>query len=124
MTNDSTGIVLPFEPAAIAGHEMPDGLTGPEQRLFLALRSLYHQKRTGIIDRETAVLEKKKLLKTFELDKFRDKCGAHTVSLWKNIEEAGSLYGRDRTLEHADRFYRTVYGLKPPFMYCETEQGL
>lgn len=122
MTNDSTGIVLPFESAAIAGCEMPGGLTSAEQRLFLSLRMLYHQKRTGIISRETAVLEKKKLLKTFELDKFRDKCGAHTVSLWKNIEEAGSLYGRERTLEHADRFYRTVYGLKPPDISCKSAQ--
>lgn len=109
---EGSGVVFEFEPAAIAGHEMPTGLTGPEQRLFLSLRMLYHQRRAGIIDRDTAVREKKKLVRAFDYEKFQDKCGKHSVALWKAAEGGANAYGRDRTLENADRVMEAIYGVK------------
>ena len=56
---DETGIVLPWEKDAMAGLEMPDGLSYPDQILYLELRMLYHQYYQKIIGRETATKEKK-----------------------------------------------------------------
>lgn len=55
MADNATGIVLPWEQQAIRGDEMPDGLGYADQILYMLLRSLYAQKRLGIIDRETAI---------------------------------------------------------------------
>ena len=59
---DETGIVLPWEKDAMAGLEMPKGLSYPGQILYLELRMLYHQYYQKVIDRETATKEKKNLL--------------------------------------------------------------
>jgi hypothetical protein len=59
---DETGIVLPWENDAMAGLEMPNGLSYPDQILYLGLRMLYAQYFKKAIDRETATKEKKKLL--------------------------------------------------------------
>ena len=40
---DETGIVLQWEKDAMAGLEMPDGLSYPDQILYLELRMLYNQ---------------------------------------------------------------------------------
>ena len=56
---DETGIVLPWEKDAMAGLEMPGGLSYPDQILYLELRMLYHQYYQKVIDRETATKEKK-----------------------------------------------------------------
>lgn len=48
---EETGIVLPWEKDAMAGLEMPDGLSYPDQILYLELRILYHQYFQKVIDR-------------------------------------------------------------------------
>ena len=64
-----TGIVLPWEKDAMAGLEMPDGLSYPDQILYLGLRMLYRQYYQKVIDRETAKKEKKKLIEKSEVAK-------------------------------------------------------
>ena len=76
---DETGIVLPYEKDAMAGMEMPDGLSYPDQVLYLELRLLYRQYYQKIIDRETAVKEKKKMIEQYKDLKFREKMGDHWV---------------------------------------------
>ena len=60
---DETGIVLPWEKDAMAGLEMPDGLSYPDQVLYLELRLWYIQYNPKLIDRETGVREKNKMIK-------------------------------------------------------------
>ena len=56
-------VIFPYERQAMSGDELPNGLEYPDQVLYLCFRSLYAQLRMGIIDRETAVREKRKLLR-------------------------------------------------------------
>lgn len=105
-----------YESEAMRGFEMPDGLSQSEQLHFLSLRSLYAQLRVGIIDRDTATKEKGKL--TYELDKrlssesTHDKLREWTVKLFKECEGAANAYAKERTLENADRLYKTIYNLR------------
>ena len=56
---EETGIVLPWEKDAMAGLEMPNGLSYPDQILYLSLLMLYRQYYQKIIERDTATKEKK-----------------------------------------------------------------
>lgn len=84
----SSGVVLPYEQAAIRGDEMPDGLDYPDQVMFLNLRMLYAQKRMNIIDRETAVREKKKLLDEYRVYQFNWNMGTEWTAVIKVTELA------------------------------------
>ena len=116
MSDNSTGITFPFEKIAISGGEMPDGLTGPEQRLFLGLRALYHQKRVGIITREVAVAEKKKLVHTYSRDVADSEVcnrliACHTKinnSVWQLYAE----FKRAPSMELANKIVRVFDGLE------------
>ena len=110
MSDNSTGIVLEWEKLAIRGEEMPDGLSYPDQILFLQLRMLYAQKRAGIIDRDTAVTEKKKLLDEYRLYQFREQMGEEWVEQVRLTELARAEYRKDRTLENADRLVDLIEG--------------
>lgn len=94
----STGIVLPYESAAMRGDEMPDGLSMPDQMLFLALRSLYWQVRKGIIDRDRAVLEKRKLLDDYRVQKFKYSVWLAAAKREQSIELQISAVLHDKSL--------------------------
>ena len=51
-----------LERLAASEEEMPDGLTMPEQLLFLTLRELYKNFRSGAVNRERAKREKSRVL--------------------------------------------------------------
>lgn len=106
----SSGVVLPWEQAAIRGDEMPDGLGYPDQILFLCLRMLYAQKRAGIIDRNTAVTEKKKLLDEYRLYQFREQMGDRWTEQIRLTELARAEYRKNRTLESADKLVALIEG--------------
>lgn len=109
---NSTGIILPWEQAAIRGDEMPTGLEYPDQILYLSLRKLYAQKRMGIIDRDTAVAEKKKLLDEYRVYRAREEMGEQWVQIIKNTELARAEYRKNRTLENADNLVAIIEGRK------------
>lgn len=98
----STGVVLPFEHAAIKGDPMPDGLDIPDQVMFIALRGLYHQAKAGTISRETAVQEKKNLLNGYKQMKWYKEQSDLYVKTIKDTEAARSAYRKNRTIENAD----------------------
>ena len=62
----ATGVTFPYEQQAMNGAEMPEKLEYPDQILYLSLRMLYAQLKQGIVDRPTAVREKKKLMQEYE----------------------------------------------------------
>ena len=110
MMANETGIVLPWEKDAMAGLEMPDGLSYPDQILYLELRMLYHQYYKKIIGRDTAAKEKKKLLDEYRCYKYREEMGNHWVEIIRLTDLARCDYKKNRTLENADRLIEIIEG--------------
>lgn len=109
---DETGIVLPWEKDAMAGLEMPDGLSYPDQILYLSLRMLYAQYFKKLIDRETATKEKKKLIDEYKCYQYREEMGNHWVEVIRLTDLARCDYKKNRTLENADRLVEIIEGKK------------
>lgn len=99
-----------LERQAMDGNEMPDGLEYPDQVLYLCFRMLYAQLRQGIVDRDTAIREKKKLLKEYEAYLFVDQMGKQWVQVIKDTESARSEYRKNRTIENADKLLIAIDG--------------
>ena len=102
---------LPFERAAMRGEEMPDGLLLSEQKVFIALRSLYAAYRRGEIERERASREKQMLIRQMEHEIKVDELNEKISHLWKRIEIPALEYAKNPTRKIADAFYAAVYGL-------------
>ena len=109
---DETGTVLPWEKDAMAGLEMPEGLSYPDQILYLELRMLYHQYYQKVIDRETATREKKKLLDEYRCYQYREEMGNHWVEIIRLTDLSRCDYKKNRTLENADRLIEIIEGKK------------
>lgn len=101
---------FPYERQAKDGEEMPNGLEYPDQVLYLCFRMLYAQLRMGIIDRDIAVREKRKLLQEYDQYKFVDEMGKQWVQIIKDTETARSEYRKSRTIENADKLLFAVDG--------------
>ena len=110
---DEKGVVLPYEKDAMAGLEMPDGLSYPDQVLYLELRLLYRQYYQKVIDRETAVREKKKMIKQYQDLKFREEMGDHWVEIIRLTECARAEYRKNPCHENAMKLIRVIEGRKP-----------
>lgn len=89
---------------------MPDGLPYPDQILYLSLRMLYDQYKKGIVGRDMAAREKRKLLAEHECLKYRERMGEHWVELIKRTDIARCEYRKNRTLENADKLIRAIDG--------------
>ena len=92
--------------------EMPDGIEYPDQICFLLFRSLYAQIRMGIVSKDMAIREKRKILKEYEHYKFVESLGKQWISIIKETELARSAYRKDRTLENANRLLEAIDGGK------------
>ena len=110
--DEETGIVLPYEKDAMAGAEIPDGLSYPDQVLYLELRLLYRQYYQKFIDRDTAVREKKKMIEQYKDLKFREKMGDHWVEIIRLTELAASEYRKNPCHENAMKLIRILEGRK------------
>lgn len=106
----TTGVTFSYERQAMNGDELPMGLEYPDQVLYILLRALYDQLRKGIIDRDTAIREKKKLMKEYEAYKFVDQIGKEWVEAIKATEIARADYRKNRTLENADKLLIAIEG--------------
>lgn len=109
---DETGIVLPWEKDAMAGLEMPDGLSYPDQILYLSLRMLYAQYFKKVVDRETATKEKKKLLQEYKCYQYQDEMGKEWVEVIRLTELARADYRKDPCHENAMKLIEIIEGKK------------
>ena len=107
---EETGIVLPWEKDAMAGLEMPNGLSYPDQILYLSLRMLYRQYCQKIIDRETATKEKKKLLDEYKIYQFREELEKQWVEVIRLTELARAEYRKNPCLENAMKLIEIIEG--------------
>lgn len=110
--SEETGIVLPWEKDAMAGLEMPDGLSYPDQILYLSLRMLYRQYFQKIIDRETATKEKKKLLDEYKIYQFREELEKQWVEIIRLTELARAEYRKKPCHENAMKLIDIIEGKK------------
>lgn len=92
------------------GDPMPDGLTSPEQTLYLQLRMLYHQYRNGIVSRERAKEEKRLLCKEFDKNQHKEKMYRYCVEQTKRTERYKNAYMKNKTIESADKLVRVLDG--------------
>ena len=109
---DETGIVLPWEKDAMAGLEMPDGLSYPDQILYLSLRMLYRQYYQKTIDRETATKEKKKLMHEYKCYKYQAEMGKEWVEIIRLTELARAEYRKKPCHENAMKLIDIIEGKK------------
>ena len=109
---DETGIVLPWEKDAMAGLEMPNGLSYPDQILYLSLRMLYRQYYQKIIERDTATKEKQKLLDEYKVYQFRDELEKQWVEIIRLTELARAEYRKNPCHENAMKLIDIIEGKK------------
>ena len=109
---EETGIVLSWEKDAMAGLEMPDCLSYPDQILYLSLRMLYRQYYQKIIDRETATKEKKKLLDEYKVYQFREELEKQWVEIIRLTELARAEYRKNPCHENAMKLIDIIEGKK------------
>ena len=109
---EETGIVLPWEKDAMAGLEMPNGLSYPDQILYLELRILYNQYFQKVINRETATKEKKKLLDEYRIYKFQYELGNQCVETIRLTELARADYRKNPCHENAMKLIEIIEGRK------------
>ena len=110
--SEETGIVLPWEKDAMAGLEMPDGLSYPDQILYLSLRMLYRQYHQKIIDREAATKEKKRLLDEYKIYQFREELEKQWVEIIRLTELARAEYRKKPCHENAMKLIDIIEGKK------------
>lgn len=109
---EETGIVLPWEKDAMAGLEMPNGLSYPDQILYLSLRMLYRQYYQKIIERDTATKEKKKLLDEYKVYQFREELEKQWVEIIRLTELARAEYRKKPCHENAMKLIDIIEGKK------------
>lgn len=110
--SETTGVTFPWEQQAINGEPLPDGLGYAEKVLYLGLRSLYFQVRNKFIPRETAIIEKKKLLEDFRLNKFNEETFEEDSKIWAKISGPVVEYTNEPSIEKADKILELLYGVK------------
>ena len=101
-----------YERQAMAGEEMPDGLQFAGQNYYLGLRMLYHQYKQGAIDRETAIREKRRLLRTYEYCLMWEEIADGFVQQRKNSELARAEYRKNPCHENAVKIIEVIEGVK------------
>lgn len=96
---------------AVKLQPMPEGLNAAEQLYFATMRTLAADYRAKRMSAEQAKIEGLQARREFERNAFNIKLWKHTAQLWKNIEMAATRFTKEHTLDAADEFFRTVYGL-------------
>lgn len=110
--NNATGIVLPYENAAMRGEEMPTCLEYPDQVLFQALAYLYARYNEKHISREAAQKEKKKLLEEYRQYQFRNELEKQWVEQIRLTELARAEYRKNPTPENGMKLVYLLEGRK------------
>lgn len=104
-----------WEPLAMKGEPMPEGLDLPNQMAYTAMRSLYWAFHDGKISRERAAAEKKLIRLEFERCEgdwaFWAKLAVRQARYFKGTELAGTACRKDPTPENALRLCDVLVGL-------------
>ena len=104
-----------FEKQAQQNEPMPDNLTEQETLIYSFLRNLYWSLDHKIISTEQAQREKNIMEKLIDKGKkereFERKCWENSARRTMASERAVTMYGKNRTLENADRLCEAIDGV-------------
>lgn len=100
-----------IEQAASQEQEMPDGLNGAEQMLFLNMRALHRIEKLGVMKQQNIDRERNKILERFGLDAFNCRMWEKSVKRYKIIEAAQRAVATDKTLMRNDKVADLIYAL-------------
>ena len=110
--------VSALEYAAMNNEPMPDNLDLPDQMLYQGLAWLYARYHARQISREQGQVEKQKLVvardRLARESESVMKMSQYYAEIYKNLAQASIAYAKERTLEHADAIYETLYRMTPP----------
>lgn len=73
---------------------------------------MYFQVRNKFIPREMAIIEKKKLLEDFHLNKFNEEMFEEDSKIWAKISGPVVEYTNEPSIEKADKILELLYGVK------------
>lgn len=110
--------------AATPGAEMPDGLSIGEQLLFLTLRELYNNFRSGAVNRERGKREKQRIMVAYQNIEFQEKLMDYHMQLRRRLErEIGSLHKCDcETCRKVGRVFDGIDRNDPPEDVAELQK--
>jgi hypothetical protein len=100
-----------LEDLAYQGQEMPKGLDGADQLLFLSFRRLYAYAKLTKMPQDQGKREKRELLREYQRWKAEIQRVEKTQRMWQDIERAANRFGVEQTVENARAFHRAVYGV-------------
>ena len=109
---------LSYEKEAYRGDPLPEWIKDPiDVYGFFSLRAIYAQLQKREITREQAEQDKGRLCYVLDREKRTADSNRRVIEqstkMFKNIEGAANAYGRERTLEHADKLYAAIYRITP-----------
>lgn len=107
-------MVYPYENQAANGSPMPDGLSAADTAAYQALAHLYARYRLGHIERSSAAVEKRKILRAWEAGKNSEKLTEYHVALTVATEGAKSAFLKNPTVENAEKLIRVLDGMERP----------
>lgn len=95
--------------------ETLDAMSISQRSLLFNLLHTYSLFRKGFIGKEEGERLKANALSRFDLDSRTEEAYRnyihHMATLWKEIEETGSAYRKNPSIENADAFLAAVYGV-------------
>ena len=101
---------------AAVGQLPAQEMTCPERALFYSLKDIYSRFKQGLLNKSQGESLKNHAMRQYELDQSAllssMKVLRQNAELWKAIEMAGNEYRLNRTLDLADTFIETVYGVR------------
>lgn len=100
-----------YERQAMNGDEMPEGLRFAGQHYYLGLRMLYHQYKQGVIDREKASREKRRLLRQYEYDLMWEEIADGFIQQRNDSETARADYRKNPCHENAIKIIESIEGV-------------
>ena len=87
----------------------PDSAMPYEWLLWYRLRDIYSKVRNGSITKQDGAKQKEQAVNQYKTDKTLHDA---SVKLWARIEQAGTRYAKDKSIDNADAFYAAVYGVR------------
>lgn len=86
----------------------PDSAMPYEWLLWYRLRDIYDKVKRHEMTKADGAAQKQTAVNSYQAEmEQHERC----VKLWQRIEQAGTAYAKDKTIENADRFYKAVYGV-------------
>lgn len=89
----------------------PMTLPAPERSFYLMAATLYDEVKSSAITQGAGTQQMLVLERKLHADTETDRINKKIAQLWKKIEQPAREYAHNPTIENADHFFASVYGL-------------